>query len=218
MKYIKLFEELRLNNSKPKIGDKIVDGNTEISGTITRFDDKGVAFVDFGDGYEMSYYLQNFKKNGKDWIVEKSINELRETEMNEILDKISDGTATDEDRAKLDNFDGTFDDSKQDTTEIDSEGDIRVNGERLNPYEISDDFYDDGDLQADREVTIELEKEIQYFLDESYHKSGNVIINNETEESVNEPSQIQKRLLHEFGISQEDAQRIVFNWYKSIRR
>jgi len=147
------------------------------------------------------------------------INEaLRQSEVDDLFNKMADGNITPEDKAKLDNWDGEIDNSPQDTAEIDSEGDIRVNGERLNPYHISDEFYDDGAPQANREVTIELEKEIQYFLDESYYKSGHVIVNNETEESVQDPSEIQTRLQHEFGIPQEDAQRIVFNWYKNVRR
>jgi hypothetical protein len=313
-----LNEELRLDNSKPKVGDKITDGSAGVSGVITRLDDKGVVYVDMGDGMELSYYLMHIKKRNGEWIAEsnkfidkiqnaldvagfeptigtfadganaiisglraalakeddekkkhlinagisaasmipggdvaklaklrkgtkaakvvnkgaKSIKkatelerkkgnrfneELRQTEIDDILDKISAGTATEIDKDKLKNWDGIIDNSPQDKVEIDSSGDLRINNQRANPYNISDEFYDEGQPTEERDVTPELESEIFHFLDEAYFRSGHIIVNAQTEESVQEPKEIQQRLQHEFGIPLEDAQRIVFNWYKGVR-
>lgn len=74
MKYIKLFEELRLdNNSTPAVGDKVTDGSAGVSGIIKRLDGKGVAMVQMDDDkdFELSYYIVNMKKSGKgEWIAE----------------------------------------------------------------------------------------------------------------------------------------------------
>lgn len=63
MKYMKLFEELRI--WKPEIGDIILDENGD-RGTITAVSDKGVASVDYGDGYPLSTYLVGLSIVGRE--------------------------------------------------------------------------------------------------------------------------------------------------------
>ena len=152
-------------------------------------------------------------KNFKTFVNEN----LTSNEMDYILDKISkDGidSLSDEDKKKLNDFTGEYSEPEKQYVEIDNDGDLRIGGERANPYNIPDDLYDNTLGEIDRELTIDLKKEIEYFLDDEYYVSGQMIIDYGTKKSIENPSEIIERISGEFGISLIDAEKILKKWHK----
>jgi len=74
----------------------------------------------------------------------------------------------------LNEFDGNFDKSLVDEVDFDSEGDLRVNGKRYNPYRIPDEFYDGDDKSMSdykpTDLDEDLRKYIDRYLDENFVK------------------------------------------------
>ncbi|CAG7580017.1 MAG: hypothetical protein SLAVMIC_00207 [uncultured marine phage] len=90
--------------------------------------------------------------------------ELREKEFNAILDKIhKKEPLTDEEQKALDNFDGEFDTSPLNKVDFDAQGDIRIDGKRMNPYNISKELYDDEERMKDFKPT-ELDEDLKEYI------------------------------------------------------
>lgn len=151
----------------------------------------------------------------------KFINEeLREEEMNSLLDKISKygiESLTDEERKELEEFDGEYDTTTLDIVGFDEEGDLIINGERANPYNISDDLYDDMPKKLDSD----LKDYINNYLNNNFElkkirgASKKQVFDKETNILVT-PGELIEIVINELNIPQgtKGVRKYIQNWIK----